>query len=429
MRLIRNLAAVVGAVWILWLGYTLAAPEQEDQLPSVLAGEPLESVSAIIDVVAQHFNVPVSTNSQVEPLFNGDQFFPPMLEAIHSAKHSIDFLTFIYWEGDIADKFAEALSEAAQRGVAVRVILDGYGSYEIKDGLVASMQSAGIEVAWFHPLQWYDVRRLNNRTHRKIMVIDGEVAFTGGAGIASEWTGTASDPSQWRDNHFRITGSAVQNLESAFTDNWLSAAGELVVPEVETDSFHAVRDEQESTDRLVTLSTAPRQGMSPIALVYWTAIKGASQRVDISTPYFLPDPSLKQTIMDAAGSGLEIRLLVPGDHNDSVLIRTASVAYYKELLEAGVRIFEFQTTMMHTKLMLLDDEVSIFGSSNFDNRSFSLNNETILIADSKPLFQQLHDQFEKDLEQAKEITLESDVLPSGIDWLLSHAALILREQL
>ena len=429
MRLIVNIFAIVGAVWILWLSYTLVAPEQEDQLPSVLVGQPLESASGIVDVIAQYFGVPISTNSQVEPLFNGDQFFPSMLEAIHSAKDSIDFLTFIYWSGDIASEFAEALAEAAQRGVKVRVILDGYGSYEIEDSLVASMRSAGVEVAWYHPLQWYDVRRLNKRTHRKILVVDGEVGFTGGAGIAYEWTGTASNPSEWRDNHFKISGSTVKHLETAFTENWLSASGEMLVPEPGIDSSLTLQNQQIATERLLTLSTSPHDGISSIALVYWTAIMGAKRRVDISTPYFLPDLSLKQAMMDAASNGLDIRLLVPGEHNDSTLIRTASVAYYKELLEAGVRIFEFQTTMMHVKLMLLDDEVSIFGSSNFDNRSFSLNNETILIADSKPLFQQLHDQFEKDLEQAIEITLESDVLPRGIDWFLSHAALLLREQL
>ncbi|MDC0434391.1 phospholipase D-like domain-containing protein [bacterium] len=429
MRLIVNMAAMVGAVWVLWMAYTLVAPEREDELPSNLVGQPLESVSGIVDVIAQYFGVPVSTNSQVEPLFNGDQFFPPMLEAIHSAEDSIDFLTFIYWTGDIADEFAEALAEAAKRGVTVRVILDGFGSFDIKDGLVQLMQSAGVEVAWYHPLQWYDIRRLNKRTHRKTLIIDREIGFTGGAGIAAEWTGTASKASEWRDNHFRITGSAVQDLETAFAQNWLSASGEMLVYEQEIDSSLSPPDEQTPTERLLTLSTSPQDGISSIALVYWTAITSATQRVDISTPYFLPDLSLKQTMIDAANNGLDIRLLLPGEHNDSVLIRTASVAYYKELLEAGVRIFEFQTSMMHTKLMLLDDDVSIFGSANFDNRSFSLNSETILISDSQPLFQQLHDKFEKDLEEATEITLESDVLPSGIDWLLSQAALLLREQL
>ena len=429
MRLIVKLAATVGAVWILWSSYTLVAPEREDQLPSVLVGQPLEPVSGIVDVIAQYFGVPIATDSHVEPLFNGNQFFPPMLEAIRSAKDSIEFLTFIYWSGDIAHEFAESLAEAAQRGVVVRVILDGYGSYEIEDGLVALMQSAGVEVAWYHPLQWYDVRRLNKRTHRKILVVDREVGFTGGAGIAAEWTGTASNPSEWRDNHFKISGSAVQYLISAFVEDWLSATGQMLVPELKIRSSQTPLNEQTPTDRLLTLSTSPQDGISPIALVYWTAIESARRRLDISTPYFLPDLSLKQAMIDAASDGLEIRLMVPSEHNDSTLIRTASVAYYKELLEAGVRIFEFQTTMMHTKLMLLDNEVSIFGSSNFDNRSFSLNNETIMIADSKPLFQQLHDQFEKDLEQATEITLQSEVLPRGIDWLLSNAALLLREQL
>lgn len=424
-----SLFAGIGLVWVLWLGYALVAPEPEDELPQELVGNSLDSVSGIIDLLARHMGVPVSTGNRIEPLINGKEIFPAMLNAIEQAEHSIRFLTYVYWTGDIAEEFADALAAAAERGVTVRVIIDAYGGLRMDEALVDRMQASGVEVAWYHPFKWYNLRRLNNRTHRKVLVVDGGSGFVGGVGIAKEWTGDARDEDEWRDNHFAVSGSGVAYLDGAFAENWLNATGEMLISPEETTQALPNQSSVMETTRLLILPTSPSGNTSPIALTYWAALKSARRQVDISTPYFLPDPSLIETLEQVVKAGLVVRLLVPGELNDSPLLRMASLTTYERLLKAGVRIYEFQPSMMHTKLLLLDDSISIIGSANFDNRSFELNDEITLVADDKELVSRLRSSFDADLERSTEITLDSQVLPRGIDWLKAHSALMLREQL
>lgn len=349
--------------------------------------------------LAAHLNAPRLYGNRVELLVNGDRIFPPMLEAIRSAQHSVNLLTYIYWTGDIATTFAEELAAAARRGVEVRVLLDALGARKIDRACLDTMREAGCEVAWFHPLNWQSLHRLNERTHRKILVVDGRVGFTGGVGIAAEWTGDAQDEHHWRDNHFRLRGPVVGYLQGSFAENWRQAtrevlAGEHLFPELG----------HEGDAEIVVVNADATRRYSDIALIYWVLFHSARCRVSIATPYFAPDPRLELGLHGAAERGVDVTLLVPGPHQDSRLIRHASRTYYRRLLAAGVRLFEFQPTLLHTKTVLVDGKWALIGSSNFDARSIRLNYETALAVFDAELVKQLSDAYDADVARAAPVS-------------------------
>ena len=429
MKWLVRFLAVVGACWLLWTGYALATPETEDQLPRALLPAPVPEDIDLVGVVARHLNVPVTTGNTLEALINGDEIFPAMLDAVERARRSVRVLTYVYWTGDVADRFADALVRAAGRGVNVRVVLDGWGARKMDESLETRMREAGVHVAWFHPLAWSDIRRINHRTHRKIMVVDDEIAFVGGVGIAEEWTGNAAGPDEWRDDHFRVTGPAVRWIDGSFAENWLNASDELLLDGAGDDDALGARTEGIGTDRIAVLSASPRGDVSPIALTYWAGLRAARASVDIATPYFVPDPALLEAIEQTARRGVRVRLLVPGSHADKALVRLASRAHYPALLEAGVEVHEFQPTMLHVKAVLIDERWSIVGSANFDNRSFELNDEIALLTDSGKFAARMRETFEADLERSTRL---DSATRSGRDRLidrLSLPLLVLREQL
>ncbi|MES2958013.1 MAG: phospholipase D-like domain-containing protein [Pseudomonadota bacterium] len=322
---------------------------------------------------------PFLPGNQQFVLLNGDQIFPPMLAAIQGAKTSINFETYIYWSGEIGQSFADALAERARAGVKVHVLLDWVGSAKVEDGIVAKMRDAGVQIRKFHPPHWTHLGRMNNRTHRKLLVVDGRLGFTGGVGIAPPWTGRAQDPDHWRDTHFKVEGPVVAQMQSVFIDNWTKVTGDVLHG---PDYFPALSPAGEGLAQM--FSSSPSGGSESMQLMYLLAITAASRSIDLSAAYFVPDELVSQALVSAMKRGVRLRIVVPGEHTDSETVRGAGRARWGPLLEAGALIAEYRPTMYHCKVMIVDALLVSVGSTNFDNRSFRLNDEaTLNIIDAK----------------------------------------------
>lgn len=339
--------------------------------------------------------------NKVEHLENGDRIFPAMLDAIRSARKTITFETYIYWSGKIGQTFADALQERARAGVKVHVLLDWVGSAKIDQALVDALESAGVEVERYHEPSWTHLTRMNNRTHRKLLVIDGQVGFTGGVGIADQWTGNAQDSAHWRDSHFRIEGPAALQLQAVFMDNWMKATGRVVHS---ADYFPKTPDGGKIPAQM--FSSSPTGGSESMHLMYLLSIASAGQSILLSNSYFVPDELAIRALMAAARRGVKVKIILPGDYIDTAVVRRASRARWGELLEAGVEIHEYQHTMFHCKIMIVDGFLVSTGSTNFDNRSFRLNDEANLNIYDNGFAEEMTRVFENDLARSKRITLE-----------------------
>jgi cardiolipin synthase len=366
----------------------------------------------------------ITSGNSARALCNGDEIFPAMLEAIRGAQRTITFETFIYWSGTIGREIAGALAERARAGVKVHVLLDWVGAGKIDEASVEMMQSASVEVERYHPLRWYNLGRLNNRTHRKLLVVDGRIGFTGGVGIADQWTGHAQDTLHWRDMHYRIEGPAVAQLQSAFMDNWMKTRalvlhGEEYFPPLDASGALMVQ----------VFRSSPGEGSESVRLMYMLSLASARKNVRIAASYFVPDDLTVATLVSARRRGVPVELILPGPHIDTKLVRKASRGRWGELLEAGVEIYEYQPTMFHCKLMVVDDVWVSVGSTNFDNRSFRLNDEANLnILDAGFAAEQALT-FEQDKRQSKRITLEQWRRRPGTEKVKEWLAGLLRSQL
>ena len=341
----------------------------------------------------------VAGNS-ITALQNGEEIFPAMLEAIRNARTSITFETYIYWSGDIGRQFAEALKERSEAGVPVHVMLDWAGSAKMESGLIDGLKNAGVEVEHYHPLRWYTVARMNNRTHRKLLVVDGKIGFTGGVGIADQWGGHAQDPDHWRDMHFRVEGPVVAQLQSGFMDNWIKSTGRVL----HDDPYYPALEKSGDMGMHLFVSS-PSGGSASMRLMYLLAIAATTQSIDLQASYFIPDHLVVDALVAARERGVRIRLLVPGRYIDSVLVRMASRRLWGRLLEAGVEIHEYQPTMMHNKMLILDGKLVSVGSTNFDMRSFDLNDEASLNIYSEQFGRQMTAVMNADLQHALPYTL------------------------
>lgn len=362
--------------------------------------------------------------NRITALTNGDAFFPLMLDAIRSARQTICFETFIYWQGEIGKQFADALIDRARAGVKVHVLLDWVGTKKLDPASVQSMKDAGVEVERYHPLRWYNLRRINNRTHRKLLIVDGKVGFTGGAGIADLWTGNAQDPDHWRDSHFKIQGPVVAHCQAAFMDNWLKTRscvlhGREYFPPLEN----------EGSCRGMVFISSPAEGSESARLMYLLSIASAARSVRIASAYFVPDDLSIQSLVDAIGRGVTVQIIVPGEHIDTHITRRAGRSRWGPLLQAGVEIYEYQPTMYHCKVMVVDEQWTSVGSTNFDNRSFRLNDEANLNVYDADFAAEQVNSFERDKTRAKRITLEQWKHRPWTEKLKEHAAGILRSQL
>ncbi len=315
----------------------------------------------------------VLAGNRIDTLVNGRQIFPAMLAAIDGARKTITFETFIYWADPVGQAFKEALCTAAQRGVKVHVLIDWVGGRNLDRGLHATLLDAGVEVQLYHPLNWYHLHRMNNRTHRKLLVIDGRVGFTGGVGIARIWSGDAEDEEHWRDTHYRVEGPVVAQMQAAFLDNWMKSTGHVLHGE---DYFPELSPLGSSRAQMFTSSA--QQGADSMQLMVALALGAASREIWIQNAYFVPDELTTEGLVDAAQRGVKVRIMVPGAVTDADVVRRASQASWGRLMAAGIEIFEYQPTMLHCKVMVVDGQWCSLGSANFDTRSFRVNDEANL---------------------------------------------------
>jgi cardiolipin synthase len=338
--------------------------------------------------------------NKVEVLLNGDQIFAAMLKEIRAAQRSITFETYIYWSESIGREFSEALAERARAGVKVHVMLDFIGSIKMEAQSIERMRAAGVQLQRYHKPAWWKLARLNNRTHRKLLVVDGKVGFTGGVGIADQWRGNAEDANHWRDTHFRIEGPVVGQMQAVFNDNWTKATGAVLDG---PDYFPPLKQEGPSAAQM--FSSSPTGGSESMHLMYLLAITAARRSIDLSSAYFVPDELTVRALVAAAQRGVQVRIITPGPIIDSDVVRAASRERWGDLLKAGIRIAEYQPTMYHVKALVVDSLLVSVGSTNFDNRSFSLNDEANLNVLDAAFAREQEAVFTADWRQAREITL------------------------
>jgi cardiolipin synthase len=395
-----QLAVVAGLVVVLLLLYlNLASSERkvERPVPHLYATGDSQFVRTMGNLLGPGF-VP---GNRVTSLLNGDQVFPAMLEAIRSARHTITFESYIYWSSTIGKQFTEALSDRARAGVHTHLMLDWAGSQKVDQDDLARMRQAGVQIVLYRPLRWYQLNRLNHRTHRKLLVVDGRIGFTGGMGVADQWLGHAQDRDHWRDSHFRVEGPVVAQLQAAFMDDWFEMQGEVLDGPGYFPDLDPVGSELAQAFR-----SSPTGGNGNLRLMFLLAIASASRRILIANSYFVPDRTTVDMLAAAQRRGVDVEIVVPGPILDAQVVRRASRAMWGPLLEAGVKIYEYQPTMYHTKLMVVDDVWVSVGSTNLDDRSFRLNQEANLnLLDPKFGSEQAR-VFAEDRGRSRQVTLE-----------------------
>jgi cardiolipin synthase A/B len=344
---------------------------------------------------------PVVDGNRFQVLLNGDQIFPSMLSAIRSARRSITFETYIYWSGAIGKSFADALSERARAGVKVHVLLDWVGSEKMERSYLEEMERAGVEIRRYHKPQWYNLSRLNNRTHRKLLIVDGKIGFTGGVGIADEWTGHAQDENHWRDTHFRAEGPVVGQMQAVFADNWIKTTGTVL----HGDDYFAPPGAVSDSKGQMFMSS-PTGGAESMHLMYLLAIAAATRSIQLSMAYFVPDDLAVRMLLAALKRGVKVQIIMPGPKGDASIVRRASRARWGDLLTAGAELYEYQPTMYHCKVLVVDGLLVSVGSTNFDNRSFRLNDEANLNIYDADFAREQIGIFQQDLARSHRYTYE-----------------------
>jgi len=366
----------------------------------------------------------ILSGNRVTALQNGDEIFPAMLSAIHSAQTSINFETYIYWSGEIGRQFTEAFCERAHAGVKIHVLIDWMGSSKIDHRYLAAMKECGVELEEYHPITWYNLRRLNNRTHRKLLIVDGKIGFTGGVGVADPWTGNATLKDHWRDSHFKIEGPAVAQMQAAFGDNWLKTHARVLIG----DDYYPALSPVGST-RAQVFKSSRDEGSESVRLMYLLSIASASKSIRLQAAYFVPDDLAIATLVDAVHRGVKVEIIVPGPYVDSEIVQGASRSRWRELLDAGVSLYQYQPCLYHCKVLIVDDLWVSVGSTNFDNRSFRLNDEANLnVYDAAFAAQQIAT-FEGDKRLSRLMTradFKDRPLPEKV---LDSVAGVLRQQL
>ena len=409
-----SVAVVTAAGLLLVLNFSAGEKEINQQLTRLYSANDPQFMRAMGGLLGPG----IVGGNQVQELLNGDQIFPSMLQSIRSAKKTITFETYIYWSGGIGSQFADALAERARAGVKIHVLLDWVGSGKMDDALLKQIETAGVDVRKFHKPAWYNLARLNNRTHRKLLIVDGTVGFTGGVGIAPMWEGAAQDADHWRDSHFRVAGPVVAQMQTTFMDNWIKVSGQVLHGDAYFPKLEAA-----GTSPAQMFFSSPSSGSNNMALMYHMALTAAEKTVDLSMAYFVPDALSQQILISAVRRGVRVRLITPGPITDTKTVRAASRQTWGPLLAAGAEIYEYQPTMYHCKVMIVDNFMVSVGSTNFDSRSFRLNDEANLnIYDSAVATRQTAI-FEDDLNKSRRVTFEEwtnrPLKKKAKDWLAS----------
>ncbi len=396
----------LGALAVVMVTSALFLPDFHE--PDFLVGaDPDADSPEFIDLIISALNVPVLRGSSAHILQNGDAFFPAMLEAIRNAKETVNFQCYIWESGEVSDQFIEAFSDAARRGVEVRVLIDWFGAIKFKKEDRGRLREAGVKLEFFRPLRWYNMVRVFKRSHQRAITIDGKVGFTGGAAVADKWVGNADCPEHWRDSMTMVTGSLVSGVQTAFGNDWVYCCGEILAGPRFFPQPPTGPDETGGSPPLgFAIVSSPSNAEQPIRICHWLGFRAARRRLYISNSYFIPDKRLRKAVMERARAGVDVRILVPGSKTDAIPVRLAGQTHYEELMRAGVRVYEYQPTMMHAKVVVIDGIWSVVGSANMDERSMELNEENVLAIRDAGLAAEIEKGLLEDFERSVEFDLE-----------------------
>ncbi|MET9558414.1 phospholipase D-like domain-containing protein [Streptomyces sp. NPDC006645] len=357
-----------------------------------------EKIQRIRRRLERLIGIAMTEGNALVPLRNGDEIFAAMLESIRGAEHTVDMMTFVYWRGDIAHEFAQALSERARAGVRVRLLLDGFGSRLIEKDQLEAMERAGVRVAWFRKPLYLSPLKQNHRCHRKVLVVDETTAFTGGVGIAEEWCGDARNEHEWRDTHVKVQGAAVDGIAAAFTQNWAECQDEMFD---DADRFATQDTHGDAIVQVVRGSAS--FGWQDMQTLIRVMLESAEERVRLATAYFAPDEYFVELLCAASRRGVSVEILLPGPHTDKRVCLLAGQRYYEDLTACGVKIYQYQPTMMHAKIITVDSIASLIGSTNFNRRSMDHDEEVMLAVLDTDFTATLDGHFEKDLTVSEPI--------------------------
>lgn len=389
---------IIGIGFIAWLALVLLfTPRIDYHVTTPIRPDSDE----FLHVIQSTCQAAIHYGNRVEIFTDGAQFYPAMRDAILAAESSIDLEAYIFQPGDVGDMLITAMVDRARAGVEVRIVMDAIGSVGMGGESARRLREAGCSLNFYQPIRWYRLHRLNNRTHRELLVIDGRVAFTGGAGVADWWLKPHDGRPAWRDTMARIDGPIVAALQGVFSENWLECCGEIL-----TSPRHWPRLETAGAVEAMLVKSSPSDRATVSRVVFQMLIEGAVSSVDISTPYFLPDRSMRRALVRSAKRGVRVRIVVPGHHTDQRLVRLASRRMYKELLEGGVRIYEYRPSMTHVKALMVDNQWAVVGTTNVDNRSFEHNDEVNVAFRQPEVTARLRQDFEADLAASDDVTLE-----------------------
>lgn len=394
------------------LHYSLATPPKD----------PIES-KAFVNELQSVTNSKVTNDNRIQVLENGENFYSAELDAMRQAQHSIDIEAYIFHKGRLTKEVVDALTLRAKAGVKVNVVVDSVGSFSTHRSYFKSLRAAGGHIEWYHKLRLHNWFMSNNRTHREITVVDGNVAFVGGAGYADWWRYAEKKEPRWRDTMIRVQGDAVSAIQGTFAENWLESSGQILDG---PDYFPSATDRGTST-ALVVASSPTSRGSSPARVLFQMLIAGARKSILITTPYFLPDKSMREELVRARRRGITVKVVVPGQHADHTLTRSSGRSAYGDLLKSGAEIYEYETSMIHAKITVVDGVWSVVGSTNLDNRSFGINDEINVAVFDPGVAAILTRDFENDASQGKRISLQEwdnrgvfERLLEYFGWIFEH---------
>lgn len=371
---------------------------------------------AFLRAIAGLAQTSIDKGGPVKLLNNGDVIFPEMIKAIRAAKHSVHMMVFIWADGELSDMFLDALIDKAREGVEVRLLIDSLGGMRAPNEKMRTLEAAGADVEWFRKFEFGKLTRFHRRNHRRSIVIDGKVAFTGGISVSDEWLGNADSPEHWRDIMVRVEGVMAERLQGVFAESWAATSGELLIG----DKYYPPALQVTEGAPFLSVASSPSDDEHPLRNLFWMSFASGTKSMNIANAYFVPDELIRQSLIDRAKAGVAVRILVPNRHNDVPPVLWAGRYYYQDLLEAGVRIFEYQPTMMHSKFFTIDGVWSVIGSANLDVRSKELNEENVFGISDEGFAQEIDAVFENDLTQAKEISLAT-WRKRGLWWRMKEA--------
>ena len=410
---------IIGAAFVGWLIFAVLFTPH---IPYHIEADTDATSDHFVHVLESICQTHLEPGNRVEVLANGDTFYPAMLDAIRGARETVNMEAYIFKKGDIGGQFIEALSGRAKAGVRVTLVMDAIGSFGAYHSCKAQLEAVGCRVAAYQELTWYRLARLNNRTHRELLIVDGDVAFVGGAGVADWWAKPQHGKPMWRDMMLRIQGPVVSDVQGVFAENWLECCGEILVGPDTYKPHHPI-----GGVAAFAIKSSPSDRSTASRALFQALVEGARDTVLISTPYFLPDKAFREAFVRTAGRGVKIAVIVPGALTDQHWVRLASRRMWGDLLKAGVRIVEYGAGMTHVKALVVDDLWSVIGTTNVDNRSFEHNDEVNVAVRDEKVAARITSDLANDLSKSREVTLSDwehrpvwEKLIGTVAWILER---------